>query len=77
MRRKADRAPFVFSGVQLLHPRLFRDAPGGAFSLNLLYDRAEAAGRLFGIVHDGAWYHVGTPAGLAEAEALILAAARR
>lgn len=72
VRRKGGRAPFVFTGVQLLHPRLFRDAPGGAFSLNILYDRAEAAGRLFGIVHDGAWYHVGTPAALAEAEALIL-----
>ena len=72
VRRSGTRAPFVFTGVQLLHPRLFRDAPGGAFSLNLLYDRAEAAGRLFGVVHDGAWYHVGTPAALAEAESLIL-----
>jgi len=76
-RRKAARAPYVFTGVQLLHPRLFVGAPGGAFSLNLLYDRAEEAGRLFGVVHDDAWYHVGTPAALAEAEALILAAARR
>ena len=77
VRRKAGRAPYVFTGVQLLHPRLFDGAPGGAFSLNVLYDRAEAAGRLFGIAHDGAWYHVGTPAALAEAEALIYAAARR
>lgn len=76
-RRKTERAPHVFTGVQLLDPRLFAGAPGGAFSLNLLYDRAEAAGRLFGVVHDDAWYHVGTPAALAEAEALIYAAARR
>jgi MurNAc alpha-1-phosphate uridylyltransferase len=76
-RRKAARAPHVFTGVQLLHPRLFDGAPGGAFSLNILYDRAEAAGRLFGIVHDDAWYHVGTPTALAEAEALILRAASR
>jgi MurNAc alpha-1-phosphate uridylyltransferase len=70
-RRSSERAPFVFTGVQMLHPRLFAGAPDGAFSMNLLYDRALAAGRLFGLVHDAAWYHVGTPAALAEAEALI------
>jgi MurNAc alpha-1-phosphate uridylyltransferase len=36
------------------------------FSLVRLFDRAEAAGRLHGIVHDGEWYHIGTPQGLAE-----------
>ena len=33
----------------------------GRFSLNLVYDRALENGRMFGIRHDGAWYHVGTP----------------
>ena len=62
-RRRRERAiaPYLFAGVQILHPRLFKDAPDGAFSLNLLYDRAEEAERLRGIVHDGEWYHVGTP----------------
>ena len=41
----------------------------GKFSLNVLYDRASAARRLFGIRHDGLWYHVGTPEHLARAEA--------
>lgn len=71
-RRTGDRAPLVFTGVQLLHPRLFGGAPDGAFSLNLLYDRAAQTGRLYGLVHDGAWYHVGTPVALAEAETLLL-----
>ena len=71
MRRRAERdvAPYVFTGIQILHPRLFADAPSGAFSLNLLYDRAQRAGRLFAIVHDGEWFHIGTPAALAESEA--------
>ncbi len=68
VRRARSAAPFVFTGVQLLHPRLFESAPEGRFSLNLLYDRALAKGRLFGCVHDGAWYHIGTPAGLALVE---------
>ena len=71
--RRCDcpKAPFVFTGVQLLHPRLFENAPVGPFSLTHLYDIAEGAGRLYGIVHDGAWNHIGTPAGLAEAEVLF------
>lgn len=68
-RREFEVAPFVFTGVQILHPRLFRTSPDGAFSLNLLYDRAEAEGRLHALVHDGDWYHVGTPPDLAAAEA--------
>lgn len=64
-------APWVFTGIQILHPRLFEAAPAGPFSLNLLYDRAMAAGRLFGVVHDGGWLHVATPDGLAEARAWI------
>lgn len=75
-RRGPDTAaPFVFTGVQILHPRLFADSratsPGDAFSLNLLYDRAENDGRLYGAVHDGEWFHVGTPAALTEAEAKL------
>jgi len=61
-------APLLFSGVQILSPRLFRDAPSGKFSLNLLYDRALEENRLFGLVHDGHWYHVGTPQALPEVE---------
>lgn len=72
-RRRAEHeiAPYLFTGVQILSPRLFAEAPAGAFSLNRLYDRAEAAGRLAGLVHDGEWYHVGTPQALAETEAVI------
>lgn len=74
-RRRRDRevAPLLFSGVQILSPRLFRDAPSGKFSLNVLYDRALEDGRLFGIVHDGRWYHVGTPDALPEVESALKA----
>ncbi len=67
-RGDAPAAPYVFTGIQLLHPRLFADVPSGPFSLNLLFDRALAAGRLYGLAHDGEWFHVGTPEALAEAE---------
>jgi len=61
-------SPFVFTGVQVLHPRLFDAAPNGPFSMNRLWDKAESKGRLFGLIHEGAWMHVGTPEGVAAAE---------
>ena len=67
-RREREIAPFIFAGIQILHPRLFEDAPDGPFSLNLLYDRAQEAGRLWGLRHDGKWFHVGTPEALTQVE---------
>jgi MurNAc alpha-1-phosphate uridylyltransferase len=68
--RRGERqvVPFAFAGVSLCDERLFKDAPDGRFSLNLLWDRALAKGRLYGMRLDGTWMHVGTPEALAEAE---------
>lgn len=70
-RREREIAPHLFAGVQILHRRLFNGASPEKFSLNPLYDRAIAANRLAAIVHDGEWYHIGTPDGLALAEARL------
>jgi MurNAc alpha-1-phosphate uridylyltransferase len=58
----------AYIGGYLVHPRLFKDAPPGAFSMNVLWDRAIAQNRLFGLAHDGHWLHVGTVPAIAEAE---------
>lgn len=73
IKRRPERelAPFVFTGVSVAHPRMFRDAPNGAFSLNVLWNRAIEDGRLFGLMLDGLWMHVGTPEALGEAEERI------
>jgi N-acetyl-alpha-D-muramate 1-phosphate uridylyltransferase len=65
-RRRSERevAPYIFAGIQILHRRLFDGVGDTVFSLKKLYDRAEDAGRLGAIVHDGEWFHIGTPAGL-------------
>ena len=54
-------APFIYTGIQLVSHRLLRDAPDGKFSTNILWDRAIAEGRLFGVAFTGLWYEVGTP----------------
>jgi N-acetyl-alpha-D-muramate 1-phosphate uridylyltransferase len=61
-------APFVFTGVSIAHPRLFKDAPEGAFSINKLWTRAIEQKRLFGVRMDGVWMHVGDPEAVTAAE---------
>lgn len=58
----ADVSPFVMAGVSIMTAACYADAPDGAFSNLALWQRAEAAGRLYGVRHEGNWYHVGTPA---------------
>lgn len=70
-RRERQVAPFAYAGAAITKPGIFTDLPQGPFSLNLLFDRAIEAGRLFGIRLDGLWLHVGTPDSIAEAEEAI------
>jgi MurNAc alpha-1-phosphate uridylyltransferase len=75
--RRPERtvAPFVYAGAAILSPRLFADVPEGAFSLNLLFDRAITAGRFFGVRLDGTWINVETPGSIAAAAEAIAASA--
>ena len=70
-RPESEVAPWLFAGVQILHPRIFDDSPNGAWSLNAVFDKAIEADRLYGVIHDGEWFHIGTPRGLKEAEAFL------
>jgi MurNAc alpha-1-phosphate uridylyltransferase len=70
--RSGKVAPFVYASVQIVSRRLFAGAPEGPFSTNLLWDRAIAAGRAFGVVHQGFWSEVGVPSAIAETEALLI-----
>jgi len=72
-RGERDVAPFVYAGAAIFAPTLFAGAPRGAFSLTRLFNRAEEAGRLYGLRLEGVWMHVGTPAAIGEAEAALLA----
>jgi MurNAc alpha-1-phosphate uridylyltransferase len=71
-RRPGTAAPFAYTGVQIIHPRLIADWPAGPFSTNLFWDRAIAAGRAYGLVHQGLWFDVGTPAAIPHTEALLV-----
>lgn len=70
LRRRTEReiSPFVFAGVQIVKPELFEDTPEGPFSMNLIFDRVQEAERLYGLRHDGEWFHLGTPPDIERAE---------
>jgi MurNAc alpha-1-phosphate uridylyltransferase len=70
-RVEGGTAPFVYTGVQILHPRIIADWPEGPFSTNLFWNRAIEAGRAYGQVHQGLWFDVGTPQAIGKTEALI------
>ena len=72
-RAPSGTAPLVYAGVAILKRDLFADTPEGAFSLNVLFDRAIAAGRLYGARLDGEWLHVGTPEAIRDAEERLAA----
>jgi MurNAc alpha-1-phosphate uridylyltransferase len=70
-RKEREIVPYIYAGVQLIHPRLLAEMPEGAFSMNRAWDIALAAGRLRAVVHDGIWFHLSTPLDLAEAEQIL------
>ena len=70
-RGEAATAPHLYIGVHILSPRLFAGVAVARFSLNDIWDRALAEGRLFGLRHEGRFFDVGTLAGVALAEAAL------
>ncbi len=75
LRRRAERevVPYIYAGLQLISPALLAGTPEGRFSMNVAWDATMAAGRLRAVVHDGLWFHLSTPADLAEAETILQA----
>lgn len=69
---RVTRGPgLVYGGVQILKTDGLHDIPDTAFSLNLLWDRMQASGRLFALQYPGRWCDVGRPEGIALAEGLL------
>lgn len=73
-----EEAPYIFTGIEIIHPRVFRDTPEGPFSLSLLWDaRRDSEGwyrQMRAVAHEGPWLNVGDLAGLAAAETYLLSA---
>jgi N-acetyl-alpha-D-muramate 1-phosphate uridylyltransferase len=70
-------ANVIFAGPRIVHPRLFRDSPEGAFSFLELFHKAEKSGRLYAHRHDGEWHHVGTPEAFEDTNRILSAQAKK
>jgi MurNAc alpha-1-phosphate uridylyltransferase len=64
----------IFMGPRIVHPRLFDGETREIFSFLDLFNKAEAAGRLYALRHDAEWYHVGTPEAYKDTNRILSAA---
>lgn len=53
-------APYIFSGIRILNPRLLEGEEVRPFSIMPRFHQAEKEGRLYGLVYDGEWGDIGT-----------------
>lgn len=65
----AAAADYIYTGTGIIDPAAVAAFPGEVFSLNPVWDRLGAEGRLRGTVYPGAWAEVGRPDAIALAEA--------
>ena len=63
--------PYVLISAQILKPDYFAATPEKIFSNNVVWDKAEREGRLYGVEHKGTCFHVGTPQDWAQANTLL------
>lgn len=71
VRRGHFPVPYNYTGTAIMSAEIFKDLPDGAFSLNVLFDRAIANNRLYGYVLRGLWLTVGTPEAIGVAETAL------
>lgn len=69
---RLTRGPgLIYGGAQIIKTDMLEQIPEQVFSLNLLWDRMLAQGRLFGLRYPGKWCDVGRPEGIDMAERMI------
>lgn len=62
---------YVHGGVQIIDPGLVDGVADPVFSINRIWRGLAERGRLYGLLHDGPWAHIGTPEAREEAEARL------
>lgn len=75
IKQAVQGAPYVYTGVGIIKPQLFEKIEEEAFRLAPFFFDAASRGRLFGVVSEGLWCHVGTVSAIEEAEKAIAAGA--
>lgn len=71
IKRAKGEGTAVFLGAQVVRTEGLAGITEPVFSLNQLWDEMIAKGRAFGLIHQGGWCDVGSPAGIVLAEGLL------
>lgn len=69
-RAQGQEAP-IYLGAQIMNPALLDGFQQKTFSLGKVWDSAIAAGRAYGMMHQGGWCDVGTAQGILTAERML------
>ena len=69
-RAKGADAP-IYLGAQILKTSCLNAVSETVFSMGQVWDDRIAAGRAYGVIHQGGWCDVGTPQGVAMAERML------
>jgi len=65
-------APYIIAGIGILHPRVLFNAPGGKFTVKILWHEALRQNRLACLPHHGRWFQTGTLQDIQTAEKYLM-----
>lgn len=69
---RIERGPgLIYSGAQIIRTEDLEQIPEQVFSLHKVWNLMLARRRVFGLIYDGLWCDVGTPAGILKAEEML------
>lgn len=71
-RGSAPEAPYIYAGAQILNLNTMAGRVEERFSLNRIWDDSLPKSRVYGVVLNNQWLHVGDPKARDEAEAILL-----
>ena len=62
---------YIFTGIQILKSKIFLEIKKKKFPLSLIYDQLIEKRRIFGVVYNGSWFHIGTLESLKEYKMML------
>ena len=62
---------YIFIGIQILKSKLFLKTKKKIFPLSLIYEQLIKKKRIFGLVYNGKWFHIGTLESLKEHKKML------
>ena len=69
--KEVNNPKYVFTGIQILKSKVFLKKKEKIFPLFSIYEQLIEKKRLFGLVYDGKWFHIGTLESLNEYEKML------